>query len=290
MGELFLFGDWSDLPIKPRLNPLVIGPSGIGKSHVLRSVAAEMGIKYMRVTGSGWIIAGARQEPTLLRIQEFVATNEQGILHLDECEKIGGLSEWCGFMRGEIFDLLDRTPPIVKDMEWSPDVISKLKNDFWCVASGTFQDLWAQAAKARVGFGEPQSAEAYLENVRRLVASSDIIPAELLRRFNEDLIILPPATEEDFQQAADMNGLTQLAVALNTRLNFEEAVASGRGARWLEEMQARLLLQARRLNRMDLAPMRPFMSESSSDPDVDVEDDRFLGGDNPKFGITNSVL
>ncbi len=302
-AELFLFGDWTRLPgsFRPRLTPLVIGASGLGKTHVIREgVAKELGVAYMRLHSAGWVIEGAKTDPTMLRIQEFVSTHDQGIIHIDEIDKFtlgggggsggyGGGSEWSKYLMGELLELLDRNPSHpVKNMEWSEEVLKKLKHDFWIVATGTWQDLWTQAAKAKVGFAAPQSEEALLENVRRLVATSDIIPPEILRRFNQEYLLMGPPTERDFRNAAESNGIIRLALALNEELDFGKAAQSGLGARWIEETLGRLLLKARRENRLDLVPLRPLEDGASIEAD---DDERHDGGPGePKFGLERSVL
>jgi ATP-dependent protease Clp ATPase subunit len=191
MGELFYFSDWASLPVKPRLNPLCVGASGVGKSFLVRNLAKSMGIPYLRVTPSSWLVIGSAREntPTLLRIKQFVTDNDRGLIHLDEIEKVsGGISgtgnsgssdAWSRYLVGEVFDLLDRTPAPVKGHEWTSDLIHKLQHDFWFVATGTWQHLWRDVAKAKVGFGGQQDTTSIVAEVQRLVATTEVIPQEL---------------------------------------------------------------------------------------------------------------
>ena len=283
IGDLFFFTDWADLAIKPRLAPLVIGQSGAGKSHVVREMATELGVPFLRLTASNWVVSGVKDiTPTLLRVHQFISDNDQGILHFDELDKFrAGTSDWSQYVLGEMFDLLDRAPTQpIKDVKWSPDILQKLKHDFWMVGSGTWQQVWLDSAKAKVGFGSVDDSNTLVANVRRSVETTDVIPQELLRRFNRDLIVLPPATEADYRHAAENLGLARLASELKMRLDFAAAARSSLGARWLEETCAQLLLQAKRENRTDLLRLRPYVPENSPGP----EDDDIA------FGFEDSVL
>lgn len=278
IADLFFNIDWGDLAIKPRLTPLIIGPSGIGKSTVVREVAKEFGFPYMRLTASNWTPAGVKDiVPTLLRVHQFISENDQGILAYDELDKVPGDS-WGKHCLGELFDLLDRSPSQpVKNVEWSSDILQKLKHDFWMVGAGTWQQAWRETSKSKVGFGGSDDGDSIVADVRRIVRTTNVIPQELLQRFSvgHHLIVLPPATATDFHDAALHFGLENFAAALKVPLDFHAAARSGLGARWLEETMAELLLQARREDRTDLFRYRAFVPDNS--PDVQDEDEFGLG-------------
>ena len=212
-ADLFLNSDWAHLAIRPRMAPLVIGESGSGKSHLIREVARrEFGLPCLRLTASNWMVSGAREStPTLLRVHQFVSENDQGVLHFDELDKFRlGQSDWSGYVVGELFDLLDRAPSQpIKDAAWSSEILHKLKHDFWVVGSGTWQQLWVDASKAKVGFGSQQDGISLLASIQRSVETTEVIALELLRRFNRKLEILAPATEEDYKIAAEDSWLGQ---------------------------------------------------------------------------------
>ena len=290
IAELFFFTDWTELTIKPRLTPLVIGPSGIGKSTVVREVAKELGVPFMRLTASNWVPSGSRDEPTLLRVHQFLNNNDQGIFFYDELDKFRGSNgatssagggEWSASLVGELFDLLDRAPSQpIKNISWSPDILQKLKQDFWMVGSGTWQQAWRDTSKSKVGFGKSDGVGSIVADVRRLVTATDAIPQELLRRFScgkGQLIVLPPATSTDFARAAEDFGIRKLAEAMKIPLDFDAAASSGLGARWLEETMAELLLQARREDRTDLFRYRAFVPDNSQN----VQDEDEFGAGSP---------
>jgi hypothetical protein len=97
------------------------------------------------------------------------------------------------------------------------------------VGAGTWQTIWSERAKPSLGFGKPQNDGQ--EPLHWAIDKSNAIPPELLRRFRSELIILPQAEAEDYTEAAE----SQL------------------GARWLEEVFARLLCLSRKMAR-NLAP------------------------------------
>lgn len=273
MAQLFFFTDWSPrYRLKPRLNPLVAGPSGIGKSHLIQALADELEMPMLRVTPSSWMLCGAKdQVSTLSRIYEFVVDNDVGIISIDEADKFysSAMGDWSRYVRGEAFDLMDRqivaTHPSIP---WTEFTIEKIRRNFMIVGTGTWQTLWDQPTKPALGFGISEKTEE--RDIAREIRESGQIPTELLRRFNSaEIIIIPPATEEDYRDAAAQFGLIKLALELKIKLNFAEAAQRGLGARWFEEQFTKLLLVAREKNRTDLYTLRnPFQEE---EPDIDED-------------------
>ena len=281
IGNTFFETDFAGLAIRPRLVPLVIAESGAGKSHVIREASRALGRPYCRVTSSCWVPGGVKDvQPTLLRIHEWLNENEQGVLHVDELDKLktGFTDFYSQAIFGEMLDLLDRSPSQpIRNLEWTPDILQRLQNDVLVIGSGTWQQLWTDGFKPRVGFGENEDGDTVVASVRRLVATTDQVPQELLRRFSQTLIVMGPATEEDYRVSAESLGLSKLASELQVSLDFRAAARSRVGARWLEESMGRLLVQAHRENRTDLFRFRAFVPENSPQP----EDDDEFGLDGP---------
>ena len=40
----YFYGSWDALPIKPRIAPLICGSTGVGKTFLVRTLAAELGM------------------------------------------------------------------------------------------------------------------------------------------------------------------------------------------------------------------------------------------------------
>lgn len=273
MAELFFYTEWPVLyRVEPRLNPLVVGPSGIGKSHLVRALAEDLEMPVLRVTPSSWMLCGAKdQVSTLSRIHAFVTAEDVGILHIDEGDKFyaNSTGDWPRYVRGEAFDLLDRTIVATHpSVPWNDYSIEKFRRNFMLIGTGTWQTLWDQPAKQALGFGSAQGQQE--RDVSREIRESMQIPTELLRRFNSNIIIIPPATQEDYRDAAAEFGLIKLAVKLKIKLNFAEAAQQALGGRWFEEQFTKLLLIAREKNRTDLFSLRnPFPVEEGPDIDED---------------------
>lgn len=269
MAELFFFTELPDHGLHPRLNPLVAGPSGMGKSHLVRALAEDLEMPVFRVTPSSWMVSGAKdQVATLNRILAFVLREDIGIIHVDELDKFYAQTsgEWARCVRGEVFDLLDRTiTPTHAAASWEDFELEKLRRNFFIVGTGTWQSLWsARPAKGPLGFGPTQSTN---EDISRQIRETEQIPIELLRRFNGEIILIPPASEDDYRAAASELGLLKLAGKLNVTLDFAEAVCLSLGARWLEEQYTKLLLLAKQHNRSDLVfPRNPYLLEEEQEP------------------------
>jgi len=61
MGELLFSGTQVSALVKLKLNPLLCGPTGVGKTHLVQEVASRLKAKYFRVTRSDWLVVGCRQ-------------------------------------------------------------------------------------------------------------------------------------------------------------------------------------------------------------------------------------
>lgn len=260
IGETFFQADWSSFSIRPRFDSLIIGPSGSGKSHLVRSVAAHLNVPFLKLCHGEWIVIGARSMslPTVQKVRNFVRDHPRGIIYIDELDKAqaGFRSEWGIAVFAEIFALLDReSPPSPRDSPWNEEELHRLKNDFWFVGSGTWQVIWNSRILKQIGFGRSHSALDH-EQLTQKIRSAHWIPEELLFRFSARHIFLDPASEQDFRRAARRLGLSKLARALGHSLDYRKAAADGLEARWLEEIHAQLLVRAWKKGRRDLLPLR----------------------------------
>lgn len=63
-------GRWHDLPLKSRINPLLVGSSGGGKTFLVEKLARELGLPLFTTTVADWILLCASHRgspPTLTR-------------------------------------------------------------------------------------------------------------------------------------------------------------------------------------------------------------------------------
>ncbi len=143
MARVFLDGPRSGT-IAPRLIPLIVGPTGVGKNHLVRLFAQEVGCPVLRLTVGDWIVQGARRQGTLERMRDFIGPHPRAILHLDELDKFRLHNDpWSLAIFGELFAILDRDVAVsTEDKPWTPEHTEKLRRSVFIVGSGTWQDAW----------------------------------------------------------------------------------------------------------------------------------------------------
>jgi hypothetical protein len=219
--------------------PLLVGPTGVGKSTVVQNFCSEQGLPFLHLNPSAWLIWGASGRPwTLQEIQAFIHRHERGVLFIDELDKFfGGGDGWYRHLAQEVMSLLDFRVP--ESCGWSKDDRQKLVNCFLIVGAGTWQSDYRQHTK-RLGFGSAEPEGKIHVNL----SNQQSIPEELLRRFNSNLIqIEPPTKGEILQRVLQIH--SELRIVPPSRSELEalgtQAVESGENARWLEGYLSRVL-------------------------------------------------
>lgn len=277
VARAYIHTNFERLPIRPRGNVFVVGPSGTGKTHLAQQVAtgAGMDLAYLPISVSEWVVMGASQRgasSTWPKIWQFLirsAKKEGCLIFLDELDKIGRLNqgEWTRYQTTEVFSLLDRRiPRNLNDLDGDRisdrrivEAEAVLRNKTLIVAGGAFQELWD--ASAPIGFGtEPDSTIPKLD-LKRL---SEHIPPELSRRFGSQLIALPPLQEADY---LDMLELILPALPDHWRARYEklaragmpEATRLGQGPRYFEEILLEVAVQERLEISSPLPPKPPTL-------------------------------
>jgi len=110
------------LPIRPRTNTLIIGPSGTGKSHLARTVATELSameleVEFHSVSVGEWVLLGCSGRggtpswPVIVRFLKRNHNKSGVVLCADEIDKVSGGTTSETFLRTEIFSLLDLRIP-----------------------------------------------------------------------------------------------------------------------------------------------------------------------------------
>ena len=110
MGNLYFSGRRTLPKIKLRLQPLIIGATGCGKSFLVENAARRLQAKYFRITRGDWIPYGSKgPRPTVFRILDEVATFDRVVLHIDELDKFGNLQEreWSAAIASDLWNVLD---------------------------------------------------------------------------------------------------------------------------------------------------------------------------------------
>lgn len=243
MAAVYFGGNWRDLGIQPRIQPLLAAPSGSGKSYLLRNFAAAQKLPMLRLSYAEWLPRGSRTQPdTATRIHAFLEDHERSMIFLDELDKLRPFdSDWGTSMLTEAFLLLDRTliqPGFSKSPSTDARVIQRLQQSTFIVGAGAWQETWSNYERP-LGFGPAPEHNAVND-----ILGSRKIPEELLRRFGGTPLILPPANADELRELAVADGLDQAAAEVGCPLDYRAGEISRRGMRWLED--CRLEVEIRR--------------------------------------------
>jgi hypothetical protein len=198
-------------PVKPRVYPLIYGPTGTGKSHIVKQFAGEISqefisFEYVRVTFSDWIVIGSRHgEPTSTKLRQLLKPKSKGFvfLHIDELDKFTPDAQgWSTSVKMDLFNFLDMSLP-----------------NLFIVGSGTWQ---AEHEHKSIGFNPSNSTPT--------INSHKSIPTELLERFASRLIHIGYPTKEELIDIAKR-------FYQDAGLSFDRTIFDGKksGMRVLEE-------------------------------------------------------
>lgn len=97
----------------PKINTLVTGPTGFGKTYIIRKFAEVLGLPYKKIDCSSVSAEGWRGTSLSAFIEQFLQKSRYGfgILHLDEVDKMGETgrenSDHRASMQFALLDLLD---------------------------------------------------------------------------------------------------------------------------------------------------------------------------------------
>ena len=226
--------------VRTRPFPLLIAPSGTGKTSLVQYVSAAANLPVFSINVANWIIRGARSEQhTLTQIAQFIQSNATGVIFLDEVNKLSRQhaadSSWCSDLLSELIAFLDADSRL-KAMGIG-DAVEHLRRNFFIIGAAAFQDEWEQSRSSNsIGFlnDERGNEGGQFEN---LVRSQNTVPVELLNRFNDRIVFIqPPSVPEYVARISEIRaklGLPSLGEAeiLNLARN---AFESGKAMRWLE--------------------------------------------------------
>jgi len=233
LAKIFFSRSWINLPVTPRLIPLICGPTGAGKTQIVKALAASMDLPLLRLTYADWVPRSYRGEPTVPIILRFMANNARGIIHIDEIDKMTpskGDQAFNDTIKIEVFNLLDRLI--------YPLGAPEKAHDFMIVASGTWQNLWEERTKSPIGF---ISNAGIGESNGVTIAQQTTIPPELMNRFNRELIGLQYPSGSEVVAAAEAIHAHFPEQPFEGENILTQYVESNRGCRWFEEYATCLL-------------------------------------------------
>ena len=219
LARLATSGVCKRLPYTARTASLIVGPSGIGKSHIARVLAKQLNLPIWEANVANWMVMGSRAtKPTLESLATWVADRKSGIIFLDEIDKINGPAEWTNSIRLEVHEILDSrmpenaiVPEGTSDFEAMTDdttkrvrkeiikreVEEKLRNSFMVVGAGAWQGGWQENRQA-VGFNAHAVHQARIDP-RQILQS---ITPEIRQRFRLEISFLEPMSKSDYQSVA----------------------------------------------------------------------------------------
>jgi|GEM_PF-5765108 len=254
LGKQFQSQGDGSARIAGRFQPLLIGPSGSGKSHVIRQTAKSLRVPFFHVNLSDWIVRGAYSKPyTLDVIAGFVRDHESGIILLDEVDKLRAdfvsTQGWWQSIATETFALLDGTT-VLNSLGWDEQTIDGLKKHL-IVGAGAWQEVLSENVRS-VGFGEQNQP-----SLKERIEKSRQIPFEILARFSPNPIEITTPTRDDFicGFAAIFEDAGRSFPYQKLEELADRAVTQGRGARSLEHFATQMAIRdAKKLDRKTLLP------------------------------------
>lgn len=267
-ARVFFSDSWRCYPVKPRFARFIAGPTGTGKTHLVRVLAESMKLPLFTISAPFWIPVGCSERgarTTWMDILDFCRRNERGIIFLDELDKLhsGMKSAYVEFIRPEVFMLIDRVVPdnvllkmATEPEDWNgteetPDDIERLvrgrlATGIFLIAAGAFQHRWKRTPARTIGFGA-ETTLTVAPTIGKRQMQEDI-PPELANRFVGPILSIPSLKEADYWAMLERL-LPQLPEPLRTntevlaRKSVLDAVAGGLGCRWVEEVMLGALLR-----------------------------------------------
>lgn len=252
MGRLF----FSKERVLPRLSirpfPLLVGPTGVGKSHLVERAAFRLGANFMRLTRGDWLVTGSKAErSTMFQVLDRLVASERLALVIDELDKFGqslGHGDWGASIASDLWNLLDlrfNTALYLSETTFAAgsalteaDLKRKIRESLWIAGAGTWQDVFEQ--------NRPQSRIGFNTTVRGVdrdaISASRQINPELLHRFSGDLIFLSYPSLEETEALLVSSGIDALAHKLGIRVSAGDVDWNAGGMRALETLATRLSL------------------------------------------------
>ena len=237
--------DVKALGIMVRTKPLIVAPSGSGKTYAVQKFAQSQKLDVLSINSGSWIPWGAKQENyTLTEVRNFVRQHGEngGVIFLDEidkCQDHAAMPDngWDRSVFTEILALLDCDNRL-QTLGWEQTTLQVFRSGgFFVIGAGAWQHLKNEAARPAAGFGRLQIQD-YRQDIRFG------IPDEIAQRFSQEIIHIDYPNEQDYAEA--IAGIHEAigAPAPTRRIiqyHARKGGQSNRGVRFLEAYLTRLL-------------------------------------------------
>ena len=258
LGELHYSGMAASAALKPRCYPLILGPTGVGKTHVGRAVAKALGAHFLPVTYGRWVPNGGKGLATMLAILGALEEHERLVLFYDEIDKLGGRVDcsWTRSVFNETFYALDGEFPMDEFRRYkrSSDKSAKTENPdvkrLFVIGCGTWQSITKpNATKPGIGFGPTRVDTPSQSTLVTRVRAAEGMPEELLARFHCEPLVLGYPEPDEIPELLRGYGMDQLAARAGVNLSEVKIDFSVGGMRVLEALSADWLLKIQRMKR-----------------------------------------
>ena len=264
MGQIFYERPANTSPISLRLYPMLVGPTGAGKSRLVREAALCLNAELLKLCRGDWLPRGVRPgRATVFTILDRLLASERLCLNIEEADKfdLDFSKEWSAGIgtclwqtldgNFQIEDYLSETNFGDRPVPTKAEIERKIRS-LWIIGSGTWQSVFTDNARsANFGF-QKETAPAQV-NVEAIVKSGAISP-ELLLRFNADLVIVNYPAPHEIAGLLDATGITAQAKELGMVATASDVNWKNGGMRVLETLATRLAIEKHR--RSKLPPSR----------------------------------
>lgn len=280
LGEIFFSPGRRDTgSLRPLLFPLLVGPTGSGKTHVVQALSQRLGARLIRVQRSDFVPQGARLRPTVFQVCDALAESERVLLHLDELDKYradGGPTpsgEWGASVFGDVWAAADGRLPIGNYLtETEPgkpkpaisleELRQRVERRLFVVASGTFQEAWEVASRPQLGFRDPSAGERATVTTDDILRSRQVSP-EIIGRFFPPLFLNYP-TPAEMEEMFEQTGLNQLARDCGYTLTTADRDIHRTGFRGICSLYTTLLLAQHQRRNLPGSPAALHPSPAAS--------------------------